>query len=106
MSSDDARNLLLAGADEHDLADIDAYRALGGYTGAAKARLLTPEALIAEFETSKLRGRGGAGFPTGRKASLIDRASSKPTVPRRQRRRVRARGLQGPRGDRARPAPA
>jgi NADH-quinone oxidoreductase subunit F len=73
-----ALKLLLAGADEHDLADIGAYRALGGYAGVAKARLLTPEALIEEFQVSKLRGRGGAGFPTGRKASLIDRGSSKP----------------------------
>ena len=73
-----ARSLLLAGADGHDLAELGAYRAIGGYEGAAKARALAPEALIALFETSKLRGRGGAGFPTGRKASLIDRASLKP----------------------------
>ena len=73
-----ARSLLLAGADGNDLAELGAYRAIGGYEGAAKARALAPEALIALLETSKLRGRGGAGFPTGRKASLIDRASLKP----------------------------
>jgi NADH-quinone oxidoreductase subunit F len=73
------RSLLLAGADEHDLADLGGYRAIGGYAGLAKARALSPDALIAEIQASNLRGRGGAGFPTGRKASLIDRASGKPT---------------------------
>ncbi len=73
-----ARSLLLAGTAEHDLTELDAYRALGGYAGVAKARALSPEALIEVLQTSKLRGRGGAGFPTGRKASLIDRASAKP----------------------------
>ena len=39
---------------------------------------MTPDALIAELEKATLRGRGGAGFPMGRKASLIDRKSPKP----------------------------
>ena len=39
---------------------------------------MTPEALIESCSTSNLRGRGGAGFPMGRKASLIDRGSAKP----------------------------
>jgi len=74
-----ARSLLLAGADEHDLTDLEGYRAIGGYGGLLRARALRPEELIAELERSKLRGRGGAGFPIGRKASLIDRASARPT---------------------------
>jgi len=73
------RSLLLAGAEGHDLTDLDAYRALGGYSGLARARALQPEELIAELTASKLRGRGGAGFPIGRKASLVDRASGRPT---------------------------
>jgi len=73
------RSLLLAGAEEHDLTGLAAYRAIGGYAGLARARALQPAELIAELEASKLRGRGGAGFPIGRKASLIDRASGKPT---------------------------
>ena len=73
-----ARSVLLEGADERDLTRLDEYRAIGGYAAAAKARELTPEALIEELQTSNLRGRGGAGFPMGRKASLIDRASPKP----------------------------
>jgi NADH-quinone oxidoreductase subunit F len=39
---------------------------------------MTPEALIEELLAANLRGRGGAGFPMGRKASLIDRASPRP----------------------------
>jgi NADH-quinone oxidoreductase subunit F len=74
-----ARSLLLAGADEHDLAELETYRSVGGYASLAKARAMSPEALIEEFTASKLRGRGGAGFPLGRKASLVDRASGRPT---------------------------
>src|SRR5206468_4058122 len=39
---------------------------------------MTPDDLIALINEANLRGRGGAGFPMGRKASLIDRASPKP----------------------------
>src|ERR1700757_507828 len=39
---------------------------------------MSSDALIAELEQATLRGRGGAGFPMGRKASLIDRKSAKP----------------------------
>ena len=69
---------LLAGADERDLTKLDEYRAIGGYTAIEKARAMTPDALIEEMNTSNLRGRGGAGFPIGRKASLIARDSPKP----------------------------
>src|ERR1051325_4967327 len=70
--------VLLAGADERDLTQLAEYQAIGGYRGVAKARAMTPDALIAELEQAVLRGRGGAGFPMGRKASLIDRKSAKP----------------------------
>ena len=70
--------VLLAGADERDLTQLAEYQAIGGYRGVEKARAMTPDALIAELEQAVLRGRGGAGFPMGRKASLIDRKSAKP----------------------------
>jgi NADH-quinone oxidoreductase subunit F len=70
--------MLLAGADEHDLTKLAEYRAIGGYEQVPKARAMTSDALIAELQAANLRGRGGAGFPMGRKASLIDRASPKP----------------------------
>jgi NADH-quinone oxidoreductase subunit F len=71
-------NVLLAAADERDLTQLAEYQAIGGYAGVTKARAMTPDALIAELEKAVLRGRGGAGFPMGRKASLIDRKSAKP----------------------------
>jgi NADH-quinone oxidoreductase subunit F len=74
----DQHKVLLAGADERDLAQLAEYQAIGGYRGVAKARAMTPDALIDELQKATLRGRGGAGFPMGRKASLIDRKSAKP----------------------------
>jgi len=51
-----------------DPEEIDEYIARDGYFGAAKAlQEMTPEQIIAEIKTSGLRGRGGAGFPTGLK---------------------------------------
>jgi NADH-quinone oxidoreductase subunit F len=73
-----ALEVLLAGTDDRDLTKLAEYRAIGGYAQVEKARAMTPEALIDELMASNLRGRGGAGFPMGRKASLIDRASPKP----------------------------
>src|SRR5437868_10476645 len=73
-----ARAMLLAGTGEHDLTKLGEYRAIGGYDQVPKARAMTPDALIAELQAATLRGRGGAGFPMGRKASLIGRASPKP----------------------------
>src|SRR5436190_123026 len=70
--------MLLAGTGEHDLTKLAEYRAIGGYAQVPKARAMTPDELIAELQAATLRGRGGAGFPMGRKASLIDRKSAKP----------------------------
>jgi NADH-quinone oxidoreductase subunit F len=53
------------------LTDLDSYRAVGGYAQLAKARALTPQEVTQQIIDSNLRGRGGAFFPTGRKASFI-----------------------------------
>jgi NADH-quinone oxidoreductase subunit F len=46
--------------------DIDAYMKVGGYEAWKKCvKELTPEQVVQELKTSGLRGRGGAGFPTG-----------------------------------------
>jgi NADH-quinone oxidoreductase subunit F len=50
-----------------DPTDIKQYIANDGYTGFVRALSITPEAVIAEIKKSGLRGRGGAGFPTGQK---------------------------------------
>jgi NADH-quinone oxidoreductase subunit F len=62
---------VLTGADERDLTQLDEYRAIGGYGALEKARAMTPGALIEEITEASLRGRGGAGFPMGRKLSLV-----------------------------------
>lgn len=43
------------------------YIAIGGYSSLGKAFRMSPKEVISEIERSGLRGRGGAGFPTGRK---------------------------------------
>jgi NADH-quinone oxidoreductase subunit F len=72
------RQMLLGGTDEHDLTKLAEYESIGGYGQVEKARAMTPDDLIAELQKANLRGRGGAGFPMGRKASLLDRKSPKP----------------------------
>ncbi len=59
-------------------ADIDRYLALDGYKAVQKAMDLGPEGIIAEMKASGLRGRGGAGFPTGMKWSFVPKQSEKP----------------------------
>jgi NADH-quinone oxidoreductase subunit F len=62
---------VLTGADERDLTKLEEYRAIGGYSALEKARDMTPQELIEEVTNASLRGRGGAGFPMGRKLSLV-----------------------------------
>jgi NADH-quinone oxidoreductase subunit F len=50
----------------------------GGYEGLKKALGMTPEAIIEELKASGLRGRGGAGFPTGLKWSFMPKGDGKP----------------------------
>src|SRR5574344_2561921 len=58
--------------------DLDCYLRNGGYETLKKAVTRAPADLIEEVKKSGLRGRGGAGFPTGVKWSLVDRKSGKP----------------------------
>ena len=54
-----------------DPTSLDAYRASGGFLALAKARDIGAEGVIAELVASKLMGRGGAAFPTGRKWEAV-----------------------------------
>src|SRR6478609_5286181 len=72
-------HILLAGAEEKPLTSIADYRDAGGYATLAKARAMEPQQVTQELLDSNLRGRGGAFFATGRKASFIPRDSPKPT---------------------------
>jgi NADH-quinone oxidoreductase subunit F len=58
---------------------IDVYLQHDGYKALEKAlREMTPETIIDEVKKSNLRGRGGAGFPTGMKWSFVPKDSPKP----------------------------
>src|SRR5471030_2355129 len=58
-------------------AEIEQYLKLDGYKAVQKALAMTPDAIINEVKTSNLRGRGGAGFPTGMKWSFVPKESAK-----------------------------
>jgi NADH-quinone oxidoreductase subunit F len=73
MASQETR-LLFRKIDEPGLASIDTYRKLGGYRSIEKAyKQMTPEEVLKELEDSGLRGRGGAAFSMGKKASFLPR---------------------------------
>src|ERR1700758_1075178 len=58
--------------------NLDRYLELDGYKALQKALGMSPDAIIAEMKASNLRGRGGAGFPTGMKWSFVPKQSAKP----------------------------
>ncbi len=59
-------------------ANLDRYLELDGYKAVQKALSMGPDAIINEVKASNLRGRGGAGFPTGMKWSFVPKQSAKP----------------------------
>lgn len=66
-----SQKLLLKNADIVGIRYFDVYRKHGGYEAAEKAFRMTPEEILEEVKVSGLRGRGGAGFPTGMKWSFL-----------------------------------
>src|SRR5574338_1290447 len=71
------RKLLLEHAGVEGIRYYDAYRKKGGYASVEKALKMTPEAIIEEVKKSGLRGRGGAGFPTGLPSDLVSSRSTR-----------------------------
>lgn len=70
------KRLLLANNGKIDPTSIEDYISVGGYGALSKVLSgLTPDAVINEVKRSGLRGRGGAGFPTGMKWELLRRAN-------------------------------
>lgn len=64
--------------DEPDSWTLDGYLRHGGYRGLRTALGMDPDAVIALVKEAGLRGRGGAGFPTGAKWSFIPQGDGKP----------------------------
>jgi NADH-quinone oxidoreductase subunit F len=69
---------VLTGADERDLTRLDEYQAVGGYRQLTRVRKMNSSAVIEEISKASLRGRGGAGFPMGRKLSLVPPVDKRP----------------------------
>lgn len=70
--------LLLEHANVEGIRYYEAYRKNGGYRSVEKALKMTPEEIVEEVKKSGLRGRGGAGFPTGMKWSFLAKPEGVP----------------------------
>jgi len=71
--------LVLRNAGKIDPSRIEDYISMGGYSAIVKClATMTPQGVIYEVTRSGLRGRGGAGFPTGQKWGLVARSHSTP----------------------------
>ncbi|WP_256003093.1 MULTISPECIES: NADH-quinone oxidoreductase subunit NuoF [Pedobacter] len=74
-----ARKLLLEHINVPGINTFDVYRQKGGYRAVEKAlKTLTPDEVVEEVKKSGLRGRGGAGFPTGMKWSFLAKPEGVP----------------------------
>jgi NADH-quinone oxidoreductase subunit F len=68
----DTKPVLMKGIGELDLRSIDVYKSQGGYEMLEKAvKTMQPADIVSIIDKSGLRGRGGAGFPTGRKWQFL-----------------------------------
>ncbi len=73
------RRIILGNNGKIDPTNIEDYLAIGGYSALSKALFrMIPEQIIEEVIKSGLRGRGGGGFPTGRKWEYCRNAKGKP----------------------------
>lgn len=74
-----ARKLLLTHIDVPGINTFEVYRQKGGYTAVEKViKAMSPEDVVEEVKKSGLRGRGGAGFPTGMKWSFLAKPEGVP----------------------------
>ena len=75
----EATRIITANWGNDEVAGLEGYRANGGYRGLQVALEMTKADVIDVVKASGLRGRGGAGFPTGVKWSFVPQDSGKPT---------------------------
>jgi len=71
-------NVLLKNRGVENAKSIEVYKKTEGYKTLAKALKMKPEDIVAEVKNSQLRGRGGAGFPTGVKWGFLPKNTGKP----------------------------
>jgi NADH-quinone oxidoreductase subunit F len=71
--------LVLRGAEEKPLTSLRSYREAGGFAMLERARGMEPQAVLDELLAANVRGRGGAGFPMGKKASFLAKGTGRPT---------------------------
>lgn len=74
----DDHQVLLKRIGSVDPTDVTAYRASGGFDALRKAIEIGGDAVIREVIDSKLMGRGGAAFPTGRKWDAVSKQTARP----------------------------
>jgi len=73
------RKIILEHIEKTGIRSLEVYRQHGGYASVEKAlKTMTPDEVVDQVKASGLRGRGGAGFPTGMKWSFIDKKSNNP----------------------------
>jgi NADH-quinone oxidoreductase subunit F len=70
--------LLFEHAEDRDLTRISEYEQTGGYESLKKAMKMERQAILDELLAANVRGRGGAGFPMGRKASFLPKPDESP----------------------------
>ena len=70
--------LLFEHAEDRDLTRISEYEQTGGYESLKKALKMERQAILDELLAANVRGRGGAGFPMGRKASFLPKPDESP----------------------------
>jgi NADH-quinone oxidoreductase subunit F len=75
----DPIRVLTANIDKPHSTSVDVYLEGGGYEAARKALQMKPDEIIQVVKDSELRGRGGAGFPTGNKWGFVPKNAPKPT---------------------------
>jgi NADH-quinone oxidoreductase subunit F len=75
MATLDAPRIVSSRRDFADSFTLTRYLETGGYTALKKALGMFPEAVAAEVDAASLLGRGGAGFPAGRKWSMLRRSA-------------------------------